>query len=165
MSRKNTPEHFWSRVAVKGEDECWEWLGSKTNSRYGSLHWNDKTVQAHRVAAYLNGLITAPHTGRRRTDPVSKFSVLHKCDNRLCCNPTHLEVGDYTKNQCDAYARARREQPKGMHHTNAKLTNEQAQEIREIYGLGNIRQIDIAKKYGTSQYSISLIIRQKTYKD
>lgn len=164
MSRKNTSEHFWSRVAVKSEDECWEWLGSKNCSGYGNLSWRGTVVQAHRVAAWLHGTVDTPHTGRKRTDPVSKFSVLHKCDNRCCCNPSHLEVGDLSKNQRDCYTRQRRAQPAGSKHSNAKLTDAQVVEIRAIYVRGGTRQIDLAKCYGVSQRVISLVVRRETYR-
>lgn len=28
--------------------------------------------------------------------------VMHKCNNKLCCNPGHLDVGDNSKNQLHA---------------------------------------------------------------
>jgi hypothetical protein len=63
----------------------------------------------------------------------------------------------------DAYSKNRKTQPKGERHANAKLTNEQAETIRERYREGEL-QIPLAKEYGVSQRAISLIVRGETYK-
>jgi predicted GIY-YIG superfamily endonuclease len=45
-----------------------------------------------------------------------------------------------------------------------KLTNEQAQEIRDRYAKGGISQSKLGLEYGINQYSVSCIIRNLTYK-
>ena len=72
-------------------------------------------------------------------------------------------IGSYSDNQRDAYQKKRRVQPKGEMHTNAKLTNEQAAEIRQRYADGEY-QVPLALEYGVSQRVISLIVRGETYK-
>ena len=72
-------------------------------------------------------------------------------------------IGSYSDNQRDAYQKRRKLQPKGEAHTNAKLTNEQAAEIRQRYAAGEF-QVPLAKEYGVSQRAISLIVRGETYK-
>ena len=118
-----------------------------------------KRYTAHRVAAWLQGLIDTPEAPKSRTD--TGF-VLHTCDNRKCCNPAHFIVGTYSENQKDAYNKRRRVQPKGQHHTNAKLTNRQARAIREAYSNGQT-QMKLAVTYGVSQRVISLIVRGESY--
>jgi predicted DNA-binding protein (UPF0251 family) len=73
-----------------------------------------------------------------------------------------LVIGSYVDNQRDAYSKKRRVQPKGQHSPNAKLTNAQAEDIRQEY-LAGATQNSLAKKYGVSQVAISLIIRGRTY--
>lgn len=63
----------------------------------------------------------------------------------------------------DAYSKKRKVQPKGQAHSNAKLTNEQAAEIRQRYEAGEF-QVPLAKEYGVSQRVISLIVRGESYK-
>lgn len=166
MSNKNTPENFWSRVRHGSDTACWDWQGATTSSGYGNLSWHGKHVQAHRVAYYLARGNIALHTGFRMEGKARRYKrfVLHTCDNRLCCNPNHLFLGSMRTNLMDAYAKGRKVQPRSG-HANAKLTSEQAQEIRAAYDAGGVRQVDLAKQYGVSQRAISLVVRRETYKD
>jgi hypothetical protein len=159
MSEKQTAESFWARV--KKTESCWEWQGAMNSTGYGSVGWHGKTRSAHRVAAYLSGMLTdmkAPNSSDR-----ASTHVLHKCDNRKCCNPQHLFLGSYRDNMLDAYKKNRKSQLKGEAHTNAKLSNKQAQEIRMRYKKGE-KQIPLAKEFKVSQKVISLIIRNEAYK-
>lgn len=149
---------FWSKV--KKSSGCWEWQASKNNTGYGTVRFLGKTYTAHRVAAYLVGMVAAPSAPKLKSD---KGHVLHKCDNRGCCNPKHFFLGNYRDNQKDAYNKKRRAQPKGEHHTNAKLTNRQAAAVILKYHRGRV-QTALAKEYGVSQSCISHIIRGETYR-
>lgn len=158
MSAKQTPESFWARV--KKTDGCWEWQGACNSTGYGNLSWRGKMYTAHRVAAWLVKLVdspAAPKNSRERTH------VLHKCDNRKCCNPEHFFLGSFTDNMIDAYAKKRKTQPRGAAHANAKLTTQQAAAIRTAYEEGQT-QMKLAAAYGVSQRAISLIVRKETYK-
>lgn len=160
MSRKQTAETFWRRVAVGAPDDCWEWAGAVNNIGYGTVAWHGRVYTAHRVAAFLHGMVDTPS---RPTSLKGGGFVLHKCDNRRCCNPDHFFLGSYSDNQRDAFSKNRRRQPKGEEHANAKLTNAQAMEIRERYLAGEL-QVPLSKEYGVSQRAISLIVRGETYK-
>lgn len=166
MSAKNTAESFWHRVHKGDPTACWEWGGAKTSSGYGNLAWHGQQVQAHRVAYFLThggiGLATGfRHEGKAKT--YRRF-VLHKCDNRSCCNPAHLFLGSMRANQLDAYQKGRKRQPKSD-HTNAKLTPDQVRDIRRRYDNGLDLQVPLAKEFGVSQRVISLVVRRETYKD
>ena len=162
MSAKQTEESFWAKVSGdrNERDGCWDWQGSCNNTGYGTVAWHGKVYTAHRVAAWLNGLVKDPNAPR---DKRAKTHVLHKCDNRKCCNPSHFFLGNYADNQIDAYAKKRRGQPKGEAHTNAKLTTKEVQMIRRLYEKG-LTQMALAEKFGVSQRTISLIVRKETYK-
>lgn len=45
----------------------------------------------------------------------------------------------------------------------AKLTEEDAKEIRALYSQGGIRQVDIARKFGISQQEVSKIVNDKLW--
>lgn len=151
---------FLEKITNHNSLDCWEWVGSRNTFGYGTVRWEGCTVTAHRLAAYLFGMVDSPAAPKNRKG--SGF-VLHKCDNPRCCNPNHLTIGTYSKNQSEAYERKRKEQPKGQLHANSKLTNEQASNIRERYKYG-YTQTTLAKEYGVSQTAISLIIRGVTYR-
>lgn len=158
MSARQTPESFWARVDVRDLDECWPWLGSVNNTGYGSVGWHGVTYVAHRLAAWLLGLVTDPAAPKDRT---GGGFLLHSCDTPGCCNPTHWEIGAYAKNQADAYARGRRTQPRGAHHANARMNAALVEMVRT--DAGATRQVDWAALLGVSQKTISNVLRGETY--
>jgi len=160
MSPRQTAETFWSRVAVRGPNDCWDWVGSHNSTGYGVVAWDGEYYTAHRVAAWLHGLVSSPRAPHSKR---SKKHVLHKCDRRPCCNPEHFFLGNYTDNQKDAYAKGRKVQPKGANHVNAKLTVATVRHIRRRYTNGE-KQVSLAKEYGVSQRAISRVVRGETYK-
>lgn len=80
---------------------CWNWSGSLRNG-YGRTICGSrvdntrKSVSAH-VFSYLafNG------------DIPDGLCVLHKCDNRKCCNPDHLFLGTKKDNAIDMVKKRR----------------------------------------------------------
>jgi hypothetical protein len=166
MSTKNTPENFWKYVDRKDPISCWEWIRSRTSSGYGHLSWHGAHVQAHRVAYFLTfgGIELETNFRHKGKAKAYKRFVLHKCDNRACCNPNHLFLGSMRANLLDAYQKKRKRQPQSE-HVNAKLTPEQVQEIRSRYDRGESKQVPLAKEFGVSQRVISLIVRRESYRD
>lgn len=80
--------NFWNKVAMR-EGGCWEWLGSKNYNGYGFFGVTGAVRLAHRVLwEWTVGPI-----------PEGKF-LDHKCFNRACVNPIHLEVVDNQENIC-----------------------------------------------------------------
>jgi hypothetical protein len=162
MSARQTAESFWARVSGdrRKRNGCWEWQGAHNSTGYGTVAWHGKVYTAHRVAAWLTGLVASPSAP---TSPSEPTHVLHKCDNRSCCNPTHFFLGTQTDNMADAYQKRRKVQPRGQQHTNAKLTTAQAARVRTKYAAGYTQTV-LASQYGVSQRAISLIVRGETYK-
>jgi len=159
MSHKQTAESFWARVNRGTNHECWGWSGATNSTGYGTVVWHGVHYTTHRVAAWLSGMVETPSRPAHSRD---KGHVLHKCDNRRCCNPDHFFLGSFADNMHDAYKKKRKVQPKGEKHANAKLTNDQAEEIRKRYAAGEY-QIPLAKEYNVSQRAISLVVRGETY--
>ncbi|AGI11812.1 endonuclease [Bacillus phage vB_BanS-Tsamsa] len=60
----------------------------------------------------------------------SKIVIRHKCDNRECCNPEHLEEGTVQDNNQDMIDRDR--YSRGKTHMNAFLTKEQYIKIKNM---------------------------------
>ena len=84
--------------------------------------------------------------------------VRHKCDNRLCTNLDHLELGTIQDNVQDREDRGRGS--KGEHRPNAKLTVSNVLAIRE----DPRKYKDIAPDYGVSAKTISAIKRGRKWK-
>lgn len=76
-----TLNRFWSKVDVRGPDECWEWVGQKSPNGYGRFYWMRKMHQAHRISVVISG----------RSIPDSLVCD-HLCRNRACVNPGHLDI-------------------------------------------------------------------------
>lgn len=145
---------FWSKVEVRGPDDCWEWRGVRYSNGYGIIIVkNHKRVMTHRVAYELaNGPIP------------DGMHVLHSCDNPPCCNPAHLRVGTAQENYQDARLRGRTNPPRGTRSGKAKLTEANVKEIRDIYSLGGIAMREIARQYGVSYSTIHGIICRSHWK-
>lgn len=141
--RFEEPKRFWSKVAVGEVDECWEWQASKTSADYGKFAIHHRLWLAHRVAWVLT------------FGPIPEgLCVLHKCDNRACCNPYHLFLGTRGDNAADSMKKGRRAR---------KLTEEEVLEIRELYAAGGMTQQELADEFGVSNPTISYITRRKTW--
>ena len=87
-------QRFWLRVTIGLPDECWEWQGSRRGDSYGQVYVAHKHRAAHRFSFFLANCYYPP-------------VVRHKCDNRVCVNPHHLEGGTQTENMRDVVERGR----------------------------------------------------------
>lgn len=121
---------------------CWEWIASLTQSGYGAFKAKQVQMRAHRYAYLIyKGEI-----------PVGLI-VRHKCDNRKCVNPDHLEIGTNKDNSDDMKQRGRRNDPVGERAGSAKLTESQVISIRK----DRRTNAEIAKQYGVYPSAISRI--------
>lgn len=78
LDGKPSPCHLWT-----GPDS-----GSGRGGGYGRFSLNGVTVAVHRVVyTHYFGYIPA------------KKQIDHNCNQRLCCNPAHLELVSHLKNQ------------------------------------------------------------------
>lgn len=123
MSVKTLASRFWSKVDKRSGAECWPWIASRHDTGYGQIYYGERNGGSrkefsHRVAWLLtNGQIP---DGRH---------VLHVCDNRLCCNPSHMFLGSNDDNILDKLKKGR--QTKGESHPCHKLSEEHVRRIRQ----------------------------------
>lgn len=116
---------------------CWNWTKARYgNGEYGAV-WNGvRTVPAHRFCyEVFYGVI------------LSNTQVVdHKCRNKLCVNPQHLEAVNKQENR-----------RRGI---GAKLSAGDIKEIKRLAFFG-ATGIELSKKFNVSRGAISMILNGK----
>lgn len=80
-------KRFWEQVDIRGEDECWPWLGAsrkdgtESTAYFPSPFHSGKVHSASRVAFWLS----RGYTGKYRV------FARPECE-KFCCNPKHLHI-------------------------------------------------------------------------
>jgi hypothetical protein len=164
MSRVVTPlaDRFWAKVHRSTENDCWPWQAALAKTGYGVIglgRKHDGVEYSHRVAWSLtNGAIP------------DELFVLHRCDNRRCCNPSHLFLGTHADNMRDAASKGRlatQARPdcaaRGDAHPNAHLSADDVRAIRALGQLGARRGV-IATEFGVSPSLVWLINTNRLWK-
>lgn len=133
---------FHAKHEPENEAGCWIWSATTNWGGYGQFYLGGRLVGAHKAAHQLF------------KGPVPDgVEVCHTCDVRNCVNPAHVFIGTKSDNMKDAAEKGR------LAHRTAKLTSEQADEVRR----STERGVDIAKRLGVSQNIISRIRRGQSY--
>jgi len=156
----NKIEDIWNRIDRRGPNDCWLWSGDTNNTGYGSFRLYGKKRTVHRLVYHLTfGVIEIDAPTNKR---LAQF-VLHRCDNRLCCNPAHLFLGNYADNMKDAKKKGRTRAPQGDQHPKAALTNSQAAEARRLLSLGLSRR-HVREVFNVSERIMDRIARNQSYR-
>jgi len=95
----------WNKVAIRGADDCWPYIGHCNSFGYGLHQHNGKQIRAHRLALYE----------KSGPAPTDKPFALHSCDNPPCCNPAHLRWGSQADNNADKLSRGRHHHATATH--------------------------------------------------
>lgn len=153
-------ERFWSKVNILGEDDCWEWNAAIDTSGYGAFKYNRKKYDSNRMTWFIV------------YGEFPELWVLHKCDNRLCCNPNHLFLGTYQDNIDDMVKKGRtatgirsgshthpERRARGEKHGRSKLKEKDVLEIRSKYAEGKYTFRDLEKIFGIHNSHIGKIIK------
>lgn len=147
MAMHFSKERVMSKIVKRTEADggCWTWTGATIHG-YGRFLRDGKNIQVHR---YIYEETHGPILGG--------LCVLHKCDNRLCCNPDHLFLGTRAENSRDMIEKGRLVVSLG----GRKLTDDQ---IREIKQIGKTRPyIELSNRYGVSQSQICRIVNGQVW--
>jgi hypothetical protein len=143
---------FWSRVVIKGRDDCWEWQAGKTWRGYGDFNAENRAYRAHRISYWL------------KHGPIPDGQcVCHKCDNRGCVNPDHLFLGTKGENTKDMWRKGRAKLPRGDSHWKRVLNSETVMEIRKRYALGGISQSALARSLGLARVTVHKVINRTAW--
>lgn len=151
LSSKGVPEdvRFWSKVDIKGPDDCWLWKRALQTQGYGHLGFRGRTSRAHAVAYFLaNGSI-----------PGGLWSetcvIMHTCDVKRCCNPRHLRATTQKVNILDMVTKGRK--------AGCKLNPKSVRVIRERHRAGETCKA-LANDYGVSGCTMSKLLTGKIWR-
>lgn len=142
-----TVQRFWSKVKSGEPNACWEWQATLSQSGYGSFKLGDKAVTSSRMAYALS----------TNDDPL-ELSICHTCDNRKCCNPSHLYKGTVKQNTQDMLNRGRASNGNRIGSANGanKLIENDIKIIRALIAHGGTNK-SIALRFGVTHQMISKI--------
>jgi len=165
-------QRFWAKVQKRGPKHpglgtrCWVWTAARLPAGYGLFKLNGRSRVAHSVAWEIE-----------HGELLRGICVLHRCDNPACVRPDHLFLGTRGDNNTDRSIKGRsakgdrspsrlhpESRPRGSRHANAKLTEERAARIRELYAVGDTTQTRLARLFGVHQKVISGIVLGTSWK-
>lgn len=142
---KNLIYRFFTKVDIKEEDECWNWLESVDKDGYGRFSYYDRNLHSSKVSLII-------HNGK-----IPKgIYALHKCDNRKCVNPKHLWLGSQQENLEDRDNKGR------GNISNFKINVDIATKIREDF-LNGLNKRQLFKKYKISSRIIYSVVSNRTW--
>ena len=151
--RVDPEEAFWSRVDKGAPDDCWLWTGGRKGAdgyQYGSHYNGERTTGAHQFSYRL-------HHG----DIPEGYDVAHKCDVRLCVNPSHLHAVPHKVNMQEAVERGR--MATGSRQGSSKLTAEKVRTIRQRADKGESHS-SLGRAFGVHRNHIGRIVRREQWK-
>ena len=148
---------FWSKVDMRGQNECWPFMGTRDEHGYGRFGVGGTGAQslAHRYAYII--LVGIPDKG---------LCVLHRCDNPPCCNPSHLFPGTRKDNIFDMIEKGRQRHFAccGEFHGCSKLTQIMVDDIRNRAIIGDIDYVKEAERCGVSPSAIRKVVLHETWR-
>jgi len=143
---------YWSKIDIRGEDECWPWKAVQHRQGYGRFRLGRRMVLAHRIAWELEH------------GPIPEgMCVCHTCDNPRCVNPAHLFAASQLENIADAVEKGRRANRRGEKNGRAKLTEEKVREIRRLYTTGRHSQRELGERFGVIESHVGRIVRREVW--
>ena len=152
----------WVLSNIERSGDCWLWTKSSSDGYGQFVHIDPRTkiAKSYRLHRYVYQLCVSA-VGREDL-------IRHKCGNRLCCNPKHLEVGSHLDNYHDSsYEHARATElrtARKLRAHNATLSDRTARSYRRMYSDLRMSIPDIVNASGLSHPTVLYLLRGKTYK-
>lgn len=156
-AKRPMKSRFEDKYTPEPNTGCWLWDAATARGGYGAFKVDGRLCGAHRVAWEI-------YVG-----PINcGLSVLHRCDQPLCVNPSHLFLGTSADNVADREskgrtsrgARHRERVAWGENNGQAKLS---AADVAAIRSSHELTQASLAREYGVSQQQVSRILNGKKW--
>lgn len=154
-------ERFSQRFVIDQVSGCWNWIGTSDNHGYGVIAGtlngaHHKKILAHRASWIIFYGPIPDGDGAHGT------VVMHKCDNKLCVNPNHLQLGTQADNVKDMMTKRRhvvgeKLKQTGINHFKSKITR---QEDVDLICSGKHSNAYLAELYDVSLDVIKRVKRQ-----
>ena len=133
----------------KQDNGCWVWTGITMGTAASPLiSHNNQMVSARRAMCEVMGTPVPP---RKR--------AFVACGTKSCVNPVHIVTSTQSDNTLDA--KPQRSRGSGARY----LTPSDVREIRHLDETTNLRQSDIANRFGVTQSAISSIVTHRTWRN
>lgn len=158
-TKEGALERLHRNLKLNPDTGCLEWKGPlkpskvKNNLTYApGIRFEKYRMAAHRAAYMLE------------VGPIPEGMVVrHKCDNPICCNPEHLELGTQKDNVHDTMNRGRggnwyTSKNRGRDNGQAKLNEEMVRKIRAMWVPHKVTMKMIAKELGITKNSVANVI-------
>lgn len=141
------------RIAKEPETGCWLWIGQRSKSGYATFWIFKKNFRVHRLMAWM-------YLGY---DDDGKHEVCHRCNIKLCVNPTHLYIATHAQNMRDAAHDGLIPKRKGEKAAHAILTELQVKDAMAAVR-GGMTHRAVAAIYAVDRTTITAIMRGKNWK-
>jgi DNA-binding CsgD family transcriptional regulator len=145
MRREPFPEIDINHPNISPEPSggCWIWTAGVNGGGYGCFKRLGRVYTVHRTAY------------EQRNGQTNKW-VLHKCDNRRCCNPDHLYTGDVRDNGADMARRNRNAQQRRLDAASVRVIRQLSQEGES--------QMQLARRFGVGRHTVREAIAGRTWR-
>ena len=156
---------LWANITVAGPDECWLWTaatrGGKNFGWYGAFQRGRPECREQNSPRnfYAHRVMFCAARGWPLNYLTDDLAVMHTCDNSLCCNPAHLELGTQLCNIRDMIAKKRNAVGSKI---SRKLCEARVRTIKERLQAGDEHGA-IAADFGVVRSTISLIAAGRTW--
>lgn len=141
------------RIATTSPNECWPWTGAVIKKGWHG-EWRNAAGEVelvHRAAWRLF-----------KSQIPDGMCICHRCDNPICCNPSHLFLGTKSENLLDMWAKGRAKPQRvfGEKHGMSKLTAELVLEIRSSKESG----VELARRLKLTPTTICDVRKRRSWK-
>jgi hypothetical protein len=145
-------ERFKAKVCKREPEDCWPWVGSNRNG-YGAIKHSGRVLSAHVVSFVI-----------AKGEIPEGMIITHSCDNRLCCNPSHLSAASPQQNVKEMFERRDPNVCCGTKSPSAVLTDEMVTVAWALKIALRIGSRKVGERLGVSHSVIQGVFSGKSWK-